>query len=145
MTKTAKKDRFIEEAYSEASERPKADDVVYQVLEDVFQSKSDHVLTRDMQVRHRIKRLPFRRFMLGHPPRKQNDTSTGDALNFEWIVHCGKTFPGKLIIVSRDSDYSLAVNDQNFLNNQLGQEFRDRAGQKSFCTLICTLNGCLMR
>jgi predicted nucleic acid-binding protein len=109
---------------------PSRNDVVYQVLEDIFQSQSDHVLTRDMQERHRIKRLALRRFLLGYPPRKNKDTSTGDALNWEWIIHCAKKFPGKIIIVSRDSDFGASVNDQSFLNDALRQEYRDRVGKR---------------
>lgn len=112
-------------------QNPKQFDPVYQVLEDVFHSQSNHVLTRDMEIRQSIKRKAWKRFVLGYPPRKSTDTSIGDALNWEWIIHCAKQLQGKIVVVSRDSDYGVAVKDKYFLNDQLRQEFRDRVGQKS--------------
>lgn len=56
-------------------------DRVYSVVMEIFRSESEHVLTRDMDVKNRIKRLARRRFQLGYPPRKAKDTSMGDAFN----------------------------------------------------------------
>ncbi len=132
LTKQVKqKTDLLKQRMVKLLKNPRVNDVVYQVLEDVFRSPSPHVLTRDMPERHQIKRLAFRRFILGYPPRKKEDTSTGDAINWEWIIHCAKTCPGKFIIVSRDSDFGAAVNDEYFLNDALKQEFRERVGQKS--------------
>lgn len=111
-------------------ERPRRDPV-YQVLETIFQSTSSHVLTRDMSERSAIKRRAWRRFALGYPPRKSNDTSAGDALNWEWIVHCASKLQGRMVIVSRDGDYGVCVNKRYFLNDQLRHEFRQRVGRKS--------------
>lgn len=106
-------------------------DQVYKSLESIFTSDAAHVLTRDMKIRHKIKRLAWRRFMLGYPPRKAKDTSIGDALNWEWFIHCCKELKGKFIIVSRDTDYGTYYNGQAFLNDALKSEFRDRIGRKS--------------
>ena len=84
---------------------PSSYDPIYKSLESIFSSNDAHVLTRNMKIRHKIKRLAYRRFMLGYPPRKAKDTSIGDALNWEWFVHCCKKLKGKFIIVSRDTDY----------------------------------------
>ncbi|MGJ8670608.1 MAG: hypothetical protein ACSHXK_14050, partial [Oceanococcus sp.] len=69
--------------------------------------------------------------MLGYPPRKQRDTSIGDALNWEWIVHCGQKLQGKFLIVSRDSDFGAEFQGKHYLNDALRAEFRDRVGKKS--------------
>lgn len=122
--------------------KPSAYDPIYKSLEAIFHSKNDHVLTRDMAIRHKIKRLAWRRFILGYPPRKSSDTSVGDALNWEWFVHCAKNFPGKYVIVSRDSDYGAQINNKAFLNDALKAEFRDRVGQKSI-TLTTKLSEAL--
>lgn len=106
-------------------------DPVFDALESIFNSESAHVLTRDMPVRHRMKRLAWRRFVLGYPPRKSRDTSMGDALNWEWIVHCGSFLTGRFIIVSRDSDFGCVHKGRCFLNDALKDEFRDRVGQKA--------------
>ena len=110
---------------------PAGNDQVYKSLEYIFGSSSGHVLTRDMDLRHKIKRLAWRRFILGYPPRKASDTSTGDALNWEWIVHCGKALPGRFYIVSRDSDFGAEFKGQCYLNDALKKEFRERVGNKS--------------
>lgn len=110
---------------------PSTYDPIYRTLGKIFSSESEHVLTRDMAVRHQIKRLAWRRFMLGYPPRKQRDTSIGDALNWEWIVHCGQKLQGKFLIVSRDSDFGAEFQGKHYLNDALRAEFRDRVGKKS--------------
>ena len=84
-----------------------------------------------MKIRHKIKRLAWRRFILGYPPRKNNDTSIGDALNWEWFIECAKEISGKFIIVSRDSDFGTNFAGSTYLNDALRAEFRDRVGQKS--------------
>ena len=84
-----------------------------------------------MQIRQRIKRLAWRRFILGYPPRKKNETSIGDALNWEWIIHCAKELKGKFYIVSRDSDFGAEFNKKHYINDHLKSEFRDRVGNKS--------------
>lgn len=108
-----------------------SNDRVYNVLEKVFRSESDHVLTRDMDVKNKIKRLARRRFQLGYPPRKHDDTSMGDSINWEWIIHCAARLSGRFVIVSRDSDFGCQYDKKYFLNDQLRHEFRERVGQKS--------------
>ena len=108
-------------------------DRVYTVLDAIFTSQSRHVLTRDMPVRHLIKRRAWKRFILGYPPRKTQDTSTGDALNWEWIVYCAKELKlrGRFYIVSRDGDFGCEHEGAYILNDQLMREFRERVGGKS--------------
>ncbi len=130
-TRARKKTELIRKRAIKLLENPKQFDPVYQALESVFHSESEHVLTRDMDIRQVIKRRAWRRFVLGYPPRKANDTSIGDALNWEWIVHCATRLQGRIVIVSRDSDYGVCVKDRFFLNDQLRQELRDRSGRKS--------------
>ena len=106
-------------------------DPIYTTLEGLFKSQSEHVLTREMPIRRTIRRLAWRRFMLGYPPRKDRDTSIGDSLNWEWFIYCAKRLRGKFIVVSRDSDFGSEYGGEYFLNDALKAEFRDRVGQKS--------------
>lgn len=106
-------------------------DRVYNVVMDIFRSDSEHVLTRDMDVKNRIKRLARRRFQLGYPPRKAKDTSMGDAFNWEWVIHCASQLKGRIILVSRDSDYGYEYDGNYYLNDQLKREFRERVGRRS--------------
>ena len=132
VTKTAaKKTQIVKKRILKLMKDPKQSDPVYVALEDRFQSPSEHLLTRDMPISQHIKRLAFRRFMLGYPPRKNSDTSIGDAINWEWIVHCATKLSGKFILVSRDADFGATVSNEYFLNDALKKEFRDRVGKKS--------------
>jgi PIN domain len=144
LNKTAgKKAELIRKRIVNLLKGPKQNDVVYQTLAEVFQSTAGHVLTRDMPIRRQIKRLAWRRFILGYPPRKTTDTSIGDALNWEWLIHCGKTLQGRLLIVSRDSDYGTSVQADHFLNDQLLQEYKDRVGPKKRIALTTRLSDAL--
>lgn len=130
-TESKKRDSYLKKRVERMLMQPKTHDRVYQVLESIFSSTEEHVLTRDMKERHQIKRLAWRRFVLGYPPRKKNDTSIGDALNWEWIIHCAKNLTGKFYIVTRDSDFGSEFQRKAYLNDQLKNEFRDRVGRKS--------------
>jgi hypothetical protein len=77
-----------------------------------------------------IRRRAFRRFLHGCPPRKRNDTSLGDAFNWEWMVQCAIERKAGLVIVSRDSDYGVTLDQKSFVNDHLRQEFSDRVSQK---------------
>ncbi len=124
-TKTKLKNNLLKLLRSPKSDR------VFNVLEKLFRSESEHVLTRDMkQEKNAVKRLARRRYQLGYPPRKRGDTSMGDAFNWEWVIHCAQKLSGRIIIVSRDSDYGTEYNKEFFLNDQLKKEFRERVGMK---------------
>src|SRR5882724_9428050 len=66
--------------------------------------------------------------MRGYPPRKANATSMGDAINWGWIVECGKQANRDVIVVSRDSDYGIVNRGKEvYLNDWLAFEFAERA------------------
>ena len=68
--------------------------------------------------------------MLGYPPRKKNDSSIGDAINWEWLIQCAKDSGKDIILVTRDSDYGEIYNNESFLNDWLLQEFKERVSMK---------------
>lgn len=120
---------------------PTRNDPVYKVVQRFFKNDSSLNLKREMPERRQLKRAAFRRFILGYPPRKPDDTSMGDALNWEWIVHVAQQNPGKHIaIVSRDSDYGVKIKDKSHMNDWLIQEFRDRVSKKRSCELFNRLS-----
>ena|GEM_PF-1783774 len=125
-----KRSKELKKRIKNIIKNPAAYDPVYRSLESIFSSPHDHVLTRDMKIRHSIKRLAWRRFVLGYAPRKDKDTAIGDALNWEWFIHCASQLKGRFAIVSRDSDYGLTFNGDTFLNDALKSEFRSRVGRK---------------
>lgn len=106
-------------------------DPVYTAVESIFGCPTDHVLKREMDIKNSIKERALKRFMLGYPPRKNDDTSYGDAFNWEWIIECSQALQGKIILVSRDGDYGANFDGQYFLNDALKSEFRQRVGKKS--------------
>lgn len=110
-------------------ENPSAHDPVYQACQRIFHKVDALVLTRENAVRHTIRRRAFRRFLHGCPPRKKNDTSIGDAINWEWMVHCAKEQSAELVIVTRDSDYGAQFRQQGV--RQRPPEARVRRTRKS--------------
>jgi hypothetical protein len=107
-------------------------DKVYQTCQRIFHRESDLVLCleSDRRLRASIRERALRRFYLGCPPRKADDTSLGDALNWEWMVHCAEQRNCDLVILTRDSDYGMKIEKQLYVNDQLSQEFKDRVSQQ---------------
>jgi predicted DNA binding CopG/RHH family protein len=107
---------------------PLKNDEVYKCVQRLFKSDGDCHLSRTKPSRHSIRRLAWKRWFLGYPPRKKDDTSIGDAVNWEWIVDCAKRSKKNVIIVSRDGDYGTTYNNDTYLNDWLRQEFKQRVG-----------------
>ena len=80
---------------------------------------------------------------MGYPPRKKNDTSIGDAINWEWIVHVCKEQNANAIIVSRDGDYGVSYNDKSYINDWLSAEFKERVNKMKSVTLYDSLSSAL--
>jgi hypothetical protein len=81
--------------------------------------------------------------MLGYPPRKDDDLSIGDAINWEWIVHYACRSSGHAIIVSRDHDYGRAYGGHVFLNDWLQKEFKERVRSRGKIVLTNSLSSAL--
>lgn len=109
---------------------PSRSDPVYKICQRIFNKKDPLVLTREDPLRRAIRRRALRRFLLGCPPRKKNDTSMGDAFNWEWMVECAIKQKAELVIVSRDADYGMVIDDVGYPNDHLVQEFHDRVSRK---------------
>lgn len=121
-------------------EKPSLHDEVYKVLQRVFKHPSTFNLNRDDKRRFSIRRLARKRFMLGYPPRKKDDTSYGDAINWEWIIQCAIDSGKDVVIVSRDGDYGIAYKNITYLNDWLSQEFKQRVSQKRKIKLTGSLS-----
>ena len=109
---------------------PAASDPVYKVLQRIFKNQSAYNLARDKSLRFKIRNLAKKRFILGYPPRKKEDNSIGDAVNWEWIIHCASESGKNIILVTRDTDYGVNYNGQFFLNDWLAKEFKGRISRK---------------
>lgn len=109
---------------------PSANDPVYQSLQRIFNHISPYNLDRNDKTRFAIRRLARKRFVLGYPPRKDNDTSMGDAINWEWIVKCANDSGKDIVIVTRDTDYGLIYKGESYINDWLSLEFKERVSRK---------------
>lgn len=109
---------------------PTRHDPVYKTLQRLFKHESPFNLSRDKKERFTIRNLARKRFILGYPPRKQGDTSIGDAINWEWMVRCSASSGKHIVIVTRDTDYGAIYDSKSYLNDWLKQEFAERVSKK---------------
>lgn len=120
-------------------EDPTHHDAVYKCAQRLFRAATPLNLTAARSERDTIRRRAMRRFLMGYPPRKRDDTSCGDAINWEWIIHSAAATSADVVIVSRDSDYGLSLDKSAILNDWLKQEFRERVGIRRHVTLTTRL------
>lgn len=120
----------LRERLAKVLKEPTVYDPVYQTLQRIAKHASPYFLGRDKKVRFEIRELAEKRFRLGYPPRKDGDTSFGDAINWEWIIRCAKDSGKGVIIVTRDSDYGAAIDGNYALNDWLREEWRERVSKK---------------
>jgi hypothetical protein len=121
-------------------------DKVFQATNRIFHRSDALVLTRekkDDEKRKQVRERAERRFMHGCPPRKENDTSYGDALNWEWMVDCAISKNAELVIVSRDADYGAIYDGKSYINDHLWHEFASRVSQKRELLLYTKLSDAL--
>lgn len=106
---------------------PRRYDPVFRGLNRIFSHKGPLNLKRPNEQRFELREMAEKRFSLGYPPRKNKDTSLGDALNWEWLIRCAQaTDRANILIVSRDSDYGLQQGEEAILNDWLKAEFEAR-------------------
>lgn len=120
----------LKEKITKILKNPTYNDPVYQCLQRLFKSSSPYNLDRTNKQRFTIRRLARKRWVLGYPPRKKDDTSIGDAVNWEWLVKCAELSGKDIIIVTRDTDFGVAYEGESVLNDWLHQEFKERISQK---------------
>lgn len=105
---------------------PSGNDLVFQTAQRLFKADTDINLKRPDPKRFTIRNLARKRFSLGYPPRKDSDTSIGDAVNWEWIIDCATRYNQDVVIVSRDTDYGCRFGKEMIINDWLSQEFKQR-------------------
>lgn len=135
--------RTLKARYVRALENPAVHDPVYKICQRIFHKEDDLTLKRGNKLRYTIRRKAFRRFLLGCPPRKRNDTSIGDAINWEWMIYCAIKRKAELVIVSRDSDYGIPYENKSYVNDHLKQEFSERVSRKRELLLYGKLSDAL--
>lgn len=130
QTEINSQQKKIRERIDKLLKNPTTQDQVFKTILSVFKTNSEFNLNRTNLKRNTIRRLALKRFGLGYPPRKKEDTSIGDAINWEWIIDCANRTTKHIILVTRDSDYGITHGDNCFLNDWLQIEFKERVSQK---------------
>jgi hypothetical protein len=143
LKEAEKRVKNLKARLTRALDNPAIHDPVYKSCQRIFHKTDNLVLTRENKVRHLIRRKALRRFLHGCPPRKKNDTSIGDALNWEWMIHCANENTAELVIVSRDSDYGTVFENKAYVNDHLKQEFSERVSKKRKLLLYTRLSDAL--
>jgi hypothetical protein len=108
---------------------PAIHDPVFRAAQQLFRHKGPLNLDRSNKARYSIRRLAWKRFILGYPPRKAGDTSTGDSINWEWIIECAVRSGKHVVVVSRDSDFGVRFGKDLILNDWLSEEFHSRVSR----------------
>jgi hypothetical protein len=134
---------MLKERLRRALKNPAQFDPVYQVCQRCFHKEDSLVLTRDSEDKVSVRERAYRRFLNGCPPRKANDTSMGDAVNWEWIVLCATRCKDPIHIVSRDADYGAVFENRAYLNDHLLQEFKERVSIQRQIVLHAKLSDAL--
>jgi predicted nucleic acid-binding protein len=124
-------------------EKPKSHDPIYQTVQRLFIFPGNLNLKQDSPEYSRVWRRALRRFLEGRPPRKKDDTSAGDALNWEWIVRCVEQTKRDVIVVSRDADYGVTHGDNSHANDWLVEEIKRRGGARRKIILVDRLAAAL--
>lgn len=128
---------------------PSSQDHVYRTLKRIFDSSNQKFkMNRESKDRFKIRNLAKKRFVLGYPPRKSSDTSIGDSINWEWIVHCAKKNcedNHHILIVSRDGDYGVPYGKEAILNDWLRREFKERVSKRRKLELTTRLTTALKK
>lgn len=119
----------LQERTEKVLSNPTQADPIYKATQRIFNMTSDWNLNRDKKNRFPIRSLARKRFILGYPPRKNSDITIGDAVNWEWIIHCAKESTCGVVIVTRDSDYGELFCGKPILNDWLKQEFKQRVSR----------------
>ena len=135
----------VKEKIQKVLKNPGQNDPVYSALNRIFNEADSLHLSRESDVRYEIRTLALKRFGLGYPPRKKNDNSIGDAINWEWIVRCAKENSANhhIVIVSRDADFGVTFERETFLNDWLEKEFKERVSRKRKIVLTTKLTSAL--
>jgi hypothetical protein len=118
---------------------PIKNDPVLRIVRKLTAKKSDlNLKFATNAVRKEIIDLAFIRHHRNFPPRKEKANSIGDAVNWEWIVHCANERKRDVVVVSDDRDYG----DESLIQC-LSDEFSIRANRNA--ELISALSDALKR
>ena len=123
LEKAAKKYREVKSRISAIINAPDEYDKVYQIVNQQFSGGGDDDIAVFDQAQKRV--------LLGYPPKKEKETSVGDALNWELMLRAVEESQDSpnLLIVSRDGDFGEKIeSDEPIINEWLAHEFKEKFG-----------------
>jgi hypothetical protein len=124
MTEHIERHRRAKQRVALILAEPSRYDPVYRGLNPIFSHNGALNLKRPDEQRFEVRELAEKRSALGYPPKKPNDNSLGDALNWEWLIKCAqRSEAANVLIVSRDGDYGITQGENVILNDWLKAEF----------------------
>jgi hypothetical protein len=124
---------------------PSTNDPVFKSVKRIIKDAAFNLKVADAEKQKQIHDLALQRFQRGFPPRKKQDHSIGDAINWEWILDRAKALSSDVLIVSRDGDFGLSIDKAYFLNDFLFQEFKDKVSPKKKVELSMSLTHILKK
>lgn len=132
----------LSERFGNILSKPAQYDPVFKAVRVIFDFNGVYNLRRPDPLRFTIRNLARKRFALGYPPRKNSDVSIGDAINWEWIIHCAQNSPSStgIYIVTRDEDFGVFFDNKMHLNDWLYREFRDRVSKRKEIKITAKLS-----
>lgn len=113
--------RSLQKEIEELLRRP-ASDPILAILDSITETCVRDT-PEDADTQRRVWEAAHRRFHSGAPPRKPDDVSLGDALNWEWILELSRGRDEDLMVVSRDGDYGTWIDPEGYVNEVLASEY----------------------
>lgn len=113
-------------------EKPTQHDNAYNKIMPMFQlDTAFNSIFSSEEINDAVFLAAIKRFYKNLPPRKKDDFSIGDAINWEWCIHCcTQGDKHNLIIVSRDGDFAEPGSQSLNINHILENEFKNRVGSE---------------
>jgi hypothetical protein len=131
----------LKDRFAKLLENPSKNDPLFKTVKKAFSKMTPLNLKFAKDKRAPIFDAALRRFQRGFPPRKKQDYSIGDAINWEWVLDCAKSFSLDVLIVARDGDFGLY--QKGYLNDFLASEFKSITKRKA--ELVPTLSKALKK
>lgn len=122
----------IKKIFTDVLEKPQTHDDVFRSLLKIWKKKQGYYLAKDGSDWEIVFNLAKERHAMGYPPNKSDSKRLGDAIHWEWIIHCANSADvgPNIIIVTRDEDWGIVNVANPILDDYLKFEFAERVGRQ---------------
>jgi hypothetical protein len=90
-----KRTEVMKERFARILKDPSTNDPVFKSFKRVVANSAHNLKTAHEEKKKQILDFALLRSQRGFPPRKKQDHSIGDAINWEWLLDCAHTLKGK--------------------------------------------------